>query len=421
MPHPLPDTVEAWPIDRLIPYGRNARTHSDGQVAQIAASMVEFGWTNPVLADSRGNVIAGHGRLAAAKSLGLDTVPVVILDHLTEAQRRAYILADNKLALNAGWDDETLAAELHALNGDGYDLGVIGFSDEELDALMAPLDDEGDGQGDGTGEDEVPEPPADPVTRPGDLWILGRHRLLCGDSTVLADVEKVLGGAPANMCFTDSPYNVDYGAPGKGGKGRRILNDALGGGFRQFLYDVCVNILAVTKGAVYMCMSSSELHTLQSAFLEAGGHWSTFIIWAKNTFTLGRSDYQRQYEPILYGWKEGGGHYWCGARDQGDVWSINKPARNDLHPTMKPVELVERAIGNSSRENEIILDPFGGSGTTLIACERMGRQARLLELDPKYVDVIVLRWQEQTGEAAILDGDGRCFDDIAAGKAVSAG
>ncbi|CDK99818.1 Prophage LambdaMc01, DNA methyltransferase [Magnetospirillum gryphiswaldense MSR-1 v2] len=421
MAHPFPDTVEHWSIDRLIPYGRNARTHSDGQVAQIAASMVEFGWTNPVLADSQGNVIAGHGRLAAAKSLGLDTVPVVILDHLTEAQRRAYILADNKLALNAGWDEETLAAELHALNGDGYDLGVIGFSDEELDALMAPLDDEGDGQGDETGEDEVPEPPADPVTRPGDLWILGQHRLLCGDSTILADVEKVLGGAPANMCFTDSPYNVDYGAPGKGGKGRRILNDALGGGFKQFLYDVCVNILAVTKGAVYMCMSSSELHTLQSAFLEAGGHWSTFIIWAKNTFTLGRSDYQRQYEPILYGWKEGGGHYWCGARDQGDVWSINKPARNDLHPTMKPVELVERAIGNSSRENEIILDPFGGSGTTLIACERMGRQARLLELDPKYVDVIVLRWQEQTGEAAILDGDGRCFDDIAAGKAVSAG
>ncbi|WP_216636079.1 site-specific DNA-methyltransferase [Paramagnetospirillum marisnigri] len=421
MAHPFPDTVEHWSIDRLIPYGRNARTHSDGQVAQIAASMVEFGWTNPVLADSKGNVIAGHGRLAAAKSLGLDTVPVVILDHLTEAQRRAYILADNKLALNAGWDEETLAAELHALNGDGYDLGVIGFSDEELDALMAPLDDEGDGQGDETGEDEVPEPPADPVTRPGDLWILGQHRLLCGDSTILADVEKVLGGPPANMCFTDSPYNVDYGAPGKGGKGRRILNDALGGGFKQFLYDVCVNILAVTKGAVYMCMSSSELHTLQSAFLEAGGHWSTFIIWAKNTFTLGRSDYQRQYEPILYGWKEGGGHYWCGARDQGDVWSINKPARNDLHPTMKPVELVERAIGNSSRENEIILDPFGGSGTTLIACERMGRQARLLELDPKYVDVIVLRWQEQTGEAAILDGDGRCFDDIAAGKAVSAG
>ena len=413
--------IERWSLERLLPYAANARTHSESQVAQLAGSIVEFGFNVPVLVDERGVLIAGHGRLLAARHLGLAEVPVIRLDHLTDAQVRAYRLADNQLALNAGWDDELLSAELARLQEEGFGLDLIGFSAEELDALMAPLDDEGDGQGDETGEDEVPEPPVDPVTRPGDLWILGRHRLLCGDSTVLADVEKVLGGAPANMCFTDSPYNVDYGAPGKGGKGRRILNDALGGGFKQFLYDVCVNILAVTKGAVYMCMSSSELHTLQSAFLEAGGHWSTFIIWAKNTFTLGRSDYQRQYEPILYGWKEGGGHYWCGARDQGDVWSINKPARNDLHPTMKPVELVERAIGNSSRENEIILDPFGGSGTTLIACERMGRQARLLELDPKYVDVIVLRWQEQTGEAAILDGDGRTFTELAAGKAVSAG
>ena len=413
--------IERWSLERLLPYAANARTHSESQVAQLAGSIVEFGFNVPVLVDERGVLIAGHGRLLAARHLGLAEVPVIRLDHLTDAQVRAYRLADNQLALNAGWDDELLSAELARLQEEGFGLDLIGFSAEELDALMAPLDDEGDGQGDETGEDEVPEPPVDPVTRPGDLWILGRHRLLCGDSTVLADVEKVLGGAPANMCFTDSPYNVDYGAPGKGGKGRRILNDALGGGFRQFLYDVCVNILTVTKGAVYMCMSSSELHTLQSAFLEAGGHWSTFIIWAKNTFTLGRSDYQRQYEPILYGWKEGGGHYWCGARDQGDVWSINKPARNDLHPTMKPVELVERAIGNSSRENEIILDPFGGSGTTLIACEHMSRQARLLELDPKYVDVIVLRWQEQTGEAAILDGDGRTFTELAAGKAVSAG
>ena len=413
--------IERWSLERLLPYAANARTHSESQVAQLAGSIVEFGFNVPVLVDERGVLIAGHGRLLAARHLGLAEVPVIRLDHLTDAQVRAYRLADNQLALNAGWDDELLSAELARLQEEGFGLDLIGFSAEELDALMAPLDDEGDGQGDETGEDEVPEPPVDPVTRPGDLWILGRHRLLCGDSTVLADVEKVLGGAPANMCFTDSPYNVDYGAPGKGGKGRRILNDALGGGFRQFLYDVCVNILTVTKGAVYMCMSSSELHTLQRAFLEAGGHWSTFIIWAKNTFTLGRSDYQRQYEPILYGWKEGGGHYWCGARDQGDVWSINKPARNDLHPTMKPVELVERAIGNSSRENEIILDPFGGSGTTLIACEHMSRQARLLELDPKYVDVIVLRWQEQTGEAAILDGDGRTFTELAAGKAVSAG
>lgn len=408
----LVEAIEKWPLDRLLPYAANARTHSEGQVAQLAGSIAEFGFNVPVLVDERGVLIAGHGRLLAARHLGLAEVPVIRLDHLTDAQARAYRLADNQLALNAGWDDELLAAELARLQEDGFSLDLIGFSDEDLDRLMAEADAEGDGAGEGD-EDDIPEPPADPVTRPGDLWILGRHRLLCGDSTVLADVEKVLGGTAADMCFTDSPYNVDYGAPGKGGKGRRILNDALGGGFRQFLYDACVNILSVTKGAVYMCMSSSELHTLQSAFLEAGGHWSTFIIWAKNTFTLGRSDYQRQYEPILYGWKEGGGHYWCGARDQGDVWSINKPARNDLHPTMKPVELVERAVANSSREGEIVLDPFGGSGTTLIACERTGRQARLLELDPKYVDVIVLRWQEETGKAAVLDGDGRPFSELA--------
>jgi DNA modification methylase len=221
----------------------------------------------------------------------------------------------------------------------------------------------------------------------------------------------------ADMCFCDPPYNVDYGAPGRAGsgatkKGRQILNDALGEGFKQFLYDASVNILTVTKGAVYVCMSSSELHTLQAAFSEAGGHWSTFVIWAKNRFTLGRSDYQRQYEPILYGWKKGADHYWCGDRDQGDVWFVDKPIKNDLHPTMKPVELVERALRNSSKSRDIVLDPFGGSGTSLIACERTGRQARLIELDPRYCDVIVKRWQEQSGKTATLDGDGRSFDDL---------
>ena len=196
------------------------------------------------------------------------------------------------------------------------------------------------------------------------------------------------------------------------GKDRRILNDALGEGFYQFLYDACVNLLMVTKGACYLSMSSSELDTLQRAFKAAGGKWSTFIIWAKNTFTLGRADYQRQYEPILYGWKEGSQHYWCGARDQGDVWFVDKPRVNDLHPTMKPVELVERAITNSSKSRDIVLDLFGGSGTTLIAAERTGRSARLMELDPKYVDVIVKRWQDYTGNKAVLDGEDRAFDDL---------
>ena len=219
--------------------------------------------------------------------------------------------------------------------------------------------------------DEAPEPPAEPISRPGDLWICGEHRVLCGDATVLADVEKVLDGELADMTFTDPPYNVNYANSAKDklrGKNRPILNDTLGDDFGALLYDACVNILAVTKGAVYICMSSSELDRLQKAFREAGGKWSTFVIWAKNTFTLGRSDYQRQYEPILYGWKDGTDHYWCGARDQGDVWFFDKPHKNDLHPTMKPVALVERAIRNSSKSRDIVLDPFGGSGTTHDRC-----------------------------------------------------
>ena len=235
---------------------------------------------------------------------------------------------------------------------------------------------------------------------------------------MLGDVERALDGGLADLCFTDPPYNVDYGNSAKDrmrGKQRRIRNDNLGAGFERFLGEACANILTVTKGAVYVCMSSSELATLQRAFREAGGHWSTFVIWAKNTFTLGRSDYQRQYEPILYGWKEGTDHYWCGARDQGDVWFVDKPARNDLHPTMKPVTLVERAIRNSSKSRDVVLDPFAGSGSTLIAAEKTGRTARLVELDPGYCDVVVRRWQGWTGQAATLDGDGRTFDAIAAG------
>jgi DNA modification methylase len=225
------------------------------------------------------------------------------------------------------------------------------------------------------------------------------------------------------MTFTDPPYNVRLGASGKDklrGNKRKILNDDLGAGFEAFLHDACVNILTVTKGTVYVCMSSSELHTLQRAFTAAGGRWSTFIIWAKHAFTLGRSDYQRQYEPILYGWRHGHDHYWCGARDQGDVWHFDKPARNDLHPTMKPVALVERAIRNSSKSRDIVLDPFGGSGSTLIACEKSGRQARLVELDPRYCDVIVRRFQDWTGEPAVLESNGRSFEEIAAGHAATA-
>ena len=391
-------------VDKLIPYARNARTHSDEQVAQIAASIAEFGFTNPILTDGERGVIAGHGRLAAARKLGLKEVPVIELAYLTDTQKKAYILADNRLAMNAGWDDELLKLELTELKDADFDMDLMGFTSDELDRLI-----NGDAGGGLTDDDAVPETPQEPVSRPGDLWILGNHRLLCGDSTMLSDVEKLMGNELADMAFTDPPYNVDYGNNAKDkmrGKDRRILNDALGDGFYQFLYDACVNLLVVTKGACYVCMSSSELHTLQKAWLDAGGKWSTFVIWAKNTFTLGRADYQRQYEPILYGWKQGTDHFWCGDRDQADVWFYNKPRVNDLHPTMKPVELVERAIRNSSKSRDVVLDLFGGSGTTLIACEKTGRQARLVELDPKFVDVIVKRWEEYTGKKAVrVSGD----------------
>lgn len=395
----MAERIELWSVDKLVPYDRNPRTHSAEQVAQIAASIAEFGFLNPILVDTASGIIAGHGRLQAAKQIGLAQVPVVVLDHLTEAQKRAYVIADNKLALNAGWDEELLRAEMAALVAADFDMPVIGFSDDELADLLA---DPNVAAGN-TDEDAVPEAPVDPVTKPGDVYVLGNHRLLCGDSTVLANVEKVLDGALADMVFTDPPYNVDYGNTAKDkmrGNSRTIMNDNLGEGFEQFLYDACVNMLAVCKGAIYVCMSSSELHTLQKAFIAAGGKWSTFVIWAKNNFTLGRSDYQRQYEPILYGWKQGTDHFWCGARDQGDVWFVNKPRVNDLHPTMKPVELVERAVRNSSKSRDIVLDCFGGSGTTLIASEKLGRQARLIELDPKYCDVIVKRWEEFTGKTA---------------------
>lgn len=405
-----PDRIETWPITRLQPYAKNAKVHGADQVAKIAASMAEFGWTVPCLVGEDGELIAGHGRVLAATQLGLSDAPVIVLGHLTEAQRRAYRLADNKLTELGSWDEALLSAELQELLAEDYDVSLIGFDDSELDALLAG---EG-GETDDTreAEDVVPEPQEEAISRPGDLWLLGNHRLLCGDATVSTDVDRLLDGTQADLCFCDPPYNVDYaGGAGaeKAGKGRRIKNDALGEAFGQFLQDACVLINLHTQGAVYICMSSSELHTLQAAFKAAGGHWSTFVIWAKDRFTLGRADYQRQYEPILYGWPESAKRHWCGDRDQGDVWQIPRPHKNDLHPTMKPVALVERAIRNSSRRGDLVFDPFGGSGTTLIAAETTGRRAALLELDPRYVDVIVRRWQQLTGKEAVLEGCGTTF------------
>jgi DNA modification methylase len=410
----LPDlAVATIPVAALVPYAENARTHSEDQLAQIAASIAEFGFVNPVLVDAAGVLVAGHGRVMAAKRLGMAAVPAIRLAHLTKAQARALRLADNQIALNSGWDEALLATEIARIRGEAVvDLDLLGFSGMELDRLLAAAD-----AGLADDADEAPPLPVTPVTRTGDLWRCGDHRLLCGDATKLDDVQRALGADRlADMALTDPPYNVAY----QGGTAARmtIANDALGRGFLDFLRPALANLLSVTKGACYVCMSSSEWPTLHRAWQEAGGKWSSTIIWAKNTFALGRADYHQQFEAMLYGWKAGAQHYWCGARDQGNVWHFDKPARNDLHPTMKPVALVERAIRNSSKLRDTVLDCFGGSGTTMIAAERTGRRAVLLEIDPAYADVIVRRWQETTGEAAVLEGDDRIFADVATARSI---
>ena len=397
----LADNIQHWPTAKLVPYARNARAHSEAQVAQIAASIAEFGFTNPILAGSDGVIVAGHGRLAAAQKLGLQSVPVVVLDHLTPTQRRALVIADNRIAENATWDNELLRIELADLQDAGFDIDLTGFDADALADLLAGEEPDNAGQ---TDEDAVPDVGDVPISRAGDVWQLGPHRLLCGDATRAESYAALLGEDGVDMVFTDPPYNVNYANTPKDklrGTNRAILNDNLGEDFQSFLLAALTPMIAACRGGIYIAMSSSELDALQSAFRAAGGKWSTFIIWAKNTFTLGRADYQRQYEPILYGWREGAQRHWCGDRDQGDVWQIKKPHKNDLHPTMKPVELVERALRNSSRPDDVVLDPFGGSGTTLIAAEKSGRVARLMELDPKYCDVIVRRWEDFTGGTAI--------------------
>jgi DNA modification methylase len=398
-------------VDKLIPYGRNPRKN-DHVIEQMAGAIQEFGFRIPIIAKSTGEVVDGHLRLKAALHLGLETVPVVLADDLTPMQIKAFRILANRSATWADWDEDLLRLELEELKLDDFDLSLTGFDDDELLEIMAGEETTSEGN---TDEDAAPEVPVTPVSKSGDVWVMGQHRLLCGDSTDAESYDTLLGNERVAMIFQDPPYNVDYANTAKDklrGTNRPILNDNLGDGFQDFLLAAFKPALARCNGAVYVAMSSSELDTLQAAFRAAGGKWSTFIIWAKNTFTLGRSDYQRQYEPILYGWPEGATRHWCGDRDQGDVWHFNKPRVNDLHPTMKPVELVERAIRNSSRPGDVVLDPFGGSGTTLIAAEKSGRQARLIELDPKYVDVIVRRWQEYAGAQAVREADGVRFDDL---------
>ena len=411
---PLAQRIEHWPLEKLIPYARNPRTHSDAQVSQIAASIAAFGFNNPILVDTKNGIIAGHGRLLAAGKLQLAEVPVIVLDHLTEAQKRAYILADNQLALNASWDDTLLAAELAALQQDDFDISLIGFEDEELARLLAAQD-AAEGL---TDEDAVPELPETPISVLGDLWILGDHRLLVGDATVSADVAKLMAGVPADLVFTDPPYNVDY--EGYTEDRLKIKGDRMSDAdFKQFLERAFRSYRNVVKpgASMYLCHSSSWQREFQNALEASGFEVRCQIIWAKNTFAWGFGRYKFQHEPLFYCHVAGEKDSWYGDKTQSTLWQEKKPAANRIHPTAKPVELVERALLNSSKAGDVVADLFGGSGSTLIGCERRGRLARLMEIDPKYADCIVRRYQEYAGKQAVLDGDGNSFEEVALERA----
>lgn len=385
-------------VATLIPYARNSRTHSDEQIAQIASSIKEFGWTNPILVDGENGIIAGHGRLAAARKLGHTQVPVIELTGLTETQKKAYIIADNRLALNAGWDNDILTLEIQELTDEGFDTSLLGFDPKELDALLEPEQIEGL-----TDEDAVPEVPEEPKTKLGDIYQLGKHRLMCGDSCSTNDMEKLCDGQLVDMWLTDPPYNVAY--EGKTKDALKIQNDSMGDDqFRQFLRDAYVTADLVMKpGAVfYIWHADSEGYNFRGAAQDAGWKVRQCLIWKKSSMVMGRQDYHWKHEPCLYGWKDGAGHLWASDRKQTTILEFEKPSRNGEHPTMKPVALFEYQMLNNTKGGDIILDSFGGSGTTLLAAEKNGRKAYLMELDPKYCDVIVKRWEDFTGKKAVL-------------------
>ena len=384
-------------VSKLIPYANNSRTHDDAQVAQLAASIKEFGFRNPILVDGMG-IIAGHGRLMAARKLGLDKVPTIDCSDMTETQKKAYIIADNKLALNSGWDTNLLSLELQELDTNGFNLELLGFDSKELDELLAPEVVEGL-----TDEDAVPDVPDEPKTKLGDIYILGNHRLMCGDSCSITDMQKLVNDRQVDMWLTDPPYNVAY--EGKTKDALTIQNDSMSNdGFRQFLRDAYVTADTVMKsGAVfYIWHADSEGYNFRGAAHDAGWKVRQCLIWKKSTMVMGRQDYHWKHEPCLYGWKEGAGHLWATDRKQTTILEFDKPSRNGEHPTMKPVALFEYQMLNNTKGGDIILDSFGGSGTTMLAAEKNGRHAYVMELDPKYCDVIVKRWEDFTGKKAIL-------------------
>ncbi len=378
-------------IGTLIPYARNSRTHTDAQVAQVAASIKEFGFLNPIIIAADNTILAGHARVLAARKLGLDKVPCIKAENLTEAQKRAYIIADNKLSLNAGWDEELLAVEISDLKDESFDLSILGFDDSELSKLLSPSED--DIKDDDFDIDAELEKPT--ITKEGDIWKLGRHRVMCGDSTLPHNFERLMAGRKANLVVTDPPYNVNY--EGNAGK---IKNDNMGNDdFHTFLLAAFnrLNENMASDASIYVFHADTEGLNFRCAFDEAGFYLSGCCIWKKPSLVLGRSPYQWQHEPCLFGWKKNGKHQWYADRKQTTIWEFEKPKKNDVHPTMKPVPLIAYCITNSSMTNTLVLDPFLGSGTTLIASQQADRSCFGLELDPKYVDVIVARYAELMG------------------------
>ena len=396
-------------IDKLIPYARNARTHSKEQVNQLRSSLREFGFVNPVIVDKDLNIIAGHGRIMAAKEEGYTEVPCVFVEHLTDAQKRAYILADNRLAMNAGWDEEMLEVEISDLMGENFDVSMLGFDGEEIDKLLGMnevvQDDEFDV------EEELQNPP---ITKLGDVWKLGDHRLICGDSTKEETYTLLMDGKKANLVVTDPPYNVNYeGSAGKI-KNDNMTND----NFYQFLFDAFSNMEKVMAddSSIYVFHADTEGLNFRKAFADSGFYLSGTCIWKKQSHVLGRSPYQWQHEPVLFGWKKKGKHQWYTGRKESTIWEFDKPKKNSDHPTMKPIPLIAYPILNSSLSNCIVLDAFGGSGSTLIACEQTGRICHTIELDEKFCDVIVKRYIEQVGSSdsvfLLRDGTEIVYKDI---------
>ncbi len=384
-------------INKLVPYVNNARTHSPEQITKLRSSLREFGFINPVLIDREYNVLAGHGRIAAAKEEGIKEVPCVFVEHLSEAQKKAYILADNRMSLDAGWDDELLKVEIASLQEMGFDIGITGFDESELADLFA------DGDKTSAKDDDFDLTAAlekASFVQRGDIWTVGRHRLMCGDATSAEDVAALMNGTKANLILTDPPYGVSF----KSSSGLTIQNDSMKNEeFYNFLLSAfqCMVEHLESGGAAYVFHADTEGLNFRRAFVDAGLHLAGCCIWVKDSLVLGRSDYQWQHEPVLYGFLQNGKHKWYSDRKQTTIWNFAKPKRNADHPTSKPLDLLSYPIGNSTQENAVVIDTFGGSGSTLMACEKMNRICCTMELDEKYASVILRRYVEDTG-----DGDG---------------